>query len=179
MLEKLILKQEDDLLLQSYMTWSLLVELHNHDFINSNYFKEMNFGARWIQESLPKVGIDNQGFAMIALYSMLVIPKEVVQKPYSAEYEKVQQFLKTHVRNTTSNYIKDKPKINFIRHIRNAVAHTNVEFKPCDAIIFNDRNSRTGEIFRCELPLDKLGHLLMELQRIHVKYIHNLPAKAL
>lgn len=176
MVEKLILKQEDDLLLQSYMTFSLLAELHNHGFINSNYFKEMNFGARWIQESLPKVGIDNQGCAMIALYSMLVLPKEVVQDTYSAEYEDIQQFVKVHARVITSTYKRDHPEIDFIRHIRNAVAHANAEFRPCDVIIFNDKNSRTGEEFRCELPLDKLGQLLNELQRIHVKYLHNLPA---
>ena len=75
MTEKLILKQEDDLLIQSYMTFSLLVELHNHGFVESDYFKEMNFGAPWIKENLLKVGVDNQGFAMIALYSLLVLPK--------------------------------------------------------------------------------------------------------
>ena len=38
------LTQHDNLLLQSYYTFSLLVELKNNNFLESNYFSEMSFG---------------------------------------------------------------------------------------------------------------------------------------
>ncbi|MBO0612716.1 HEPN family nuclease [Thiothrix fructosivorans] len=171
MTEKLMIEQKDDLLLQSSMTYSLLAELHNHGFVKSDYFEKMNFGTPWFKSHLQKMGVGNKGFVMIALYSMLVLPKEVMQNTYPTEYENIREFVKKNARNITSTYKSDIQNVDFIRHIRNAVAHANVEVRSNDVIIFYDKNSHKEE-FKCEFPIDKLGELLNKLQSIHFKYIN-------
>lgn len=168
------LSQEQNLLFQSYFTVSLLVELKNNNLLASGYFEGMSFGAPWIKDELRKIGVDNQGCAMMSLYAMLVLPREIIQKTYSDEYEKIDAFLNAHTQNTASTYKSDLPSANYLRHIRNAVAHARVEFRPTDAVIFNDENPRTNEAFSTELPLKYLGKLLHRLQMVHIAYIRDL-----
>lgn len=166
--------QEQNLLFQSYFTVSLLVELKNNDLLNSQYFERMTFGAPWIKEELRKIGVDNQGSAMMALYAMLVLPREIINQIYSSEYDKIDAFLAKHTQNTITNYSSDSSSVRYLRHIRNAVSHARVEFRPSDAVIFKDENHRTGENFSTELPLRYLGELLHQLQMVHISYIRDL-----
>jgi hypothetical protein len=168
------LTQEQNLLFHSYFTVSLLVELKNNSLLDSDYYKGMPFGAPWIKNELQKIGIDNQGCAMMTLYAMLVIPREIVQQAYASEYDKINTFLQTHTQNTNTTYRSDSQSVNHLRHIRNAVAHARVEFRPTDVIIFNDENRHTKETFSTELPLKHLGKLVHELQMVHIAYIQDL-----
>jgi len=171
------LTQHDNLLLQSYYTFSLLVELKNNNFLESNYFSEMSFGNPEIKRALKdEIKIDNQGCAMMALYSMLVLPLEIVQKSYQSEYEVIRQFLETHTRNTQPTSADKKP-IDFIRHIRNSVSHASVEFRENDVVIFSDYNSKIKETFSTELSLSKLGEFINRLQQVHFAYVKNLQSK--
>lgn len=179
MTEKLMIEQKDDLLLQSSIMYALLAELHNDRFVTSDYFEKMNFSEPWFKTRLQKNGVGNKGFVMIALYSLLVLPKEVLPKEVipntdPTEYENIREFVKEHARNITSTYKSDIPNVDFIRHIRNAVAHANVALGPNDVIIFSDKNPRNSiEEFKCELPIDKLIDLLPKLQSIIFKYINS------
>lgn len=168
------LTQEQNLLFQSYFTFSLLVELKNNRLLNSDYFQDMHFGAPWIKDEIRKIGVDNQGCTMIALYVMLVLPQEIIQQTYSSRYEEINAFLHEHVRNTNTNYSSDGSSPQYLRHIRNSVAHARVEFRPGDVIIFKDENSRTDESFSTEFSLNKLGELLQQLQQVHLDYIQDL-----
>lgn len=134
----------------------------------------MQFSSPFIKNKLLKIGIDNQGSALIALYVMLVIPKEIIFKRYTREYEDIRTFLESHTENTSSSYNSDNPKIDFLRHIRNAVAHSRIEFRPKEVIIFLDANERTGEKFKTELPLAQFGMFIQRLQSVHLKYINDL-----
>lgn len=170
MTEKLMIEQKDDLLLQSSIMYALLAELHNDRFVTSDYFEKMNFSEPWFKTRLQKNGVGNKGFVMIALYSLLVLPKEVIPNTD----ENIREFVKEHARNITSTYKSDIPNVDFIRHIRNAVAHANVALGPNDVIIFSDKNPRNSiEEFKCELPIDKLIDLLPKLQSIIFKYINS------
>ncbi len=169
-----MLTQKDNLLFQSYFTFVLLVELRNNNFLGSECFGEMSFGSPWIKEELTKIGVDNQGCALIALYVMLVIPREMISDTYSQQYDAIRRFLKIHTQNTSTTYKKDSPEINFLRHIRNAVSHASVSFRPNDVIVFTDSNARTGERFETELSLQYLGEFIQQLQRVHLEYIRDL-----
>jgi hypothetical protein len=176
MTEKLMIEQKDDLLLQSSIMYALLAELHNDRFVTSDYFEKMNFSEPWFKTRLQKNGVGNKGFVMIALYSLLVLPKEVILNIDPTEYENIREFVKKHARNITSTYKSDIQNVDFIRHIRNAVAHANVALGPNDVIIFSDKNPRNSnsiEEFKCELPIDKLIDLLPKLQSIIFKYINS------
>ncbi|CAN5713643.1 hypothetical protein BH23CYA1_BH23CYA1_07010 [soil metagenome] len=166
--------QEDNLILQSYITVSLLVELKNNDLLTSAYFEGMTFGAPWIKDQLRSICVDNQGCAMMSLYAMLVLPREIVQNAYSAEYDAINDFLRVHTKNTTTNYRSDNPTTNYLRHIRNAVAHARSTFRPNAAVVFTDENTRTNESFSTELPLAHLGEFVHRLQSVHVAYIQTM-----
>lgn len=134
----------------------------------------MTFGAPWIKDELRKIGVDNQGSALMALYAMLVLPREIIQNSYSSEYDDISSFLNTHTKNTATTYRQDASSVKYIRHIRNAVSHARVEFRPNDAVIFKDENPHTNETFSTELPLAYLGNLIHKLQMVHVAYIRDL-----
>ncbi len=78
---------EDNLLIQSYFTTAFLLELKNKDFLNSDYYKNASFEDKFVKESLPKVGIDNQGTLLMMLYTMLVVPKQLLEKDFPVEFE--------------------------------------------------------------------------------------------
>jgi len=78
--------QEDNLLIQIYFTIAFLLELKNNDFLNSEYYKNVRFEDNFVKENLPKVGIDNQGALLICLYSMLVVPKQLLEQKFPNEW---------------------------------------------------------------------------------------------
>jgi hypothetical protein len=169
------LTQEQNLLFHSYFTVSLLVELKSNDLLKSDYFDGMRFSAPWIKDELRKIGVNNQGCAMMLLYAMLVLPREIIHEDYSSEYDKIDDFLKKHTKNTATTYRSDVSSVKYLRHIRNAVAHASVKFSFTDTVIFNDENPRNNEErFSTELSLQHLSELLHLLQMVHIAYIQDL-----
>jgi len=169
--------QEDNLLIQSYINVALLAELVKNKFFESDYFKNMKFDAPWVKETLCKVGPDNQGSALMALYAMLVIPRELAFSKYPNQVKDLSDFLVAKTQSTSTTYKSDKPNVDFLRHIRNSVSHARVTFRQNDAIVFSDTDSRNGEAFVTELPLSYLGQFLEKLQMIHIEHIRlNQPA---
>jgi hypothetical protein len=168
--------QEDNLLIQIYLTTAFLVELKNNDFLNSDYFKNVPFEDKFVKTSLPTVGIDNQGALLMMLYSMLVVPKQLLEKDFPVEFEALNEIVNKLKSNAVSTYSKDSVKIDFIRHIRNAVAHARVEFNPNISVKFIDENNG-GEKCEITIPLPNIGLFLSELQKVFMKYIDNLKIK--
>ena len=168
--------QEDNLLIQSYFTTAFLVELKNNDFLNSDYFRNIPFEDKFVKTSLPTVGIDNQGTLLIMLYTMLVIPKQLLEKNFPVEFESLNSIVDKLKSSAVSTYRKDSVKIDFIRHIRNAVAHARVEFNPNVSVKFNDENNG-GEKCEITIPLTNIGLFLTELQKIFMKYIETVKVK--
>lgn len=168
--------QEDNLLIQSYISIAFLLELRNNDFLNSDYFKNIPFEDKFVKASLPTVGIDNQGTLLIVLYTMLVVPKQLLEKDFPVEFEALNGIVDKLKSNAISTYRKESVKIDFIRHIRNAVAHARVEFNPNVSVKFSDEN-RGGEKCEITIPLTNIGLFLTELQKVFMKYIETLKAK--
>ena len=148
-----MLTQEDNLIIQTYCSVTLLAELRNNDFINSEFFEGMDFSLVGIKEAIRQIGIDNQGSALMALYAMLVLPREILKNRYETEYSGIQDFLIKHCINTTTNYPKDSPEVDYLRHIRNSVAHARAEFESNETVRFIDEDSRRGYSFATELSL--------------------------
>lgn len=133
--------KEDDILIQSYFTIAFLLELKNNKFLESDCYKKMQFQDNFIKENLPSIGIDNRGFLIIALYTMLIIPKEFLFDKYPTEVEKLNDTIENIKSEANSSYQYDQEKINYIKHIRNAIAHLRVEFVD-KAIKFTDENKK-------------------------------------
>lgn len=148
------LTQEKNLLFQSYWTVCLILELKNNDFTNSDFFRSMNFGDASVREMIQTLGLDNQGFLLMSLYTMLVVPKQLLEDRHSEEFKKIQEFLVLNTQNTSTTYKSDQPNIDYLRHIRNAVAHARVSFRPCDVVVFED--TKGNSTFSTELSLRKV-----------------------
>ncbi len=168
-----MLTQEQNLILQTYYSTSFLVELKNNDFLSSDYFHKMNFSTSWLKNQMEVIGIDNQGILLMSLYAMLVVPKQLIYYDYKLQYEKIDDYIDDVKTSVHTTYARDQTKIEYIRHIRNAVSHARVEFSPGVSVTFRDENNRS-EAFEVEIPLSKVGVFLMKLQEIHLQYIKDL-----
>ena len=167
------LGQVENIILQSYLTVALLIELNNNRFLDSDYFEKMNFGNPSLKPLLQQVGVDNQGSLLMVLYAMLCLPKEKIFDVYKAAFNGIDTEIAKRATTTKTSYQKDSPHVNYARHIRNAVAHGNVEFSG-SAVIFSDKDEKKGEYFTTEIPLDQIGTILMELQKLTNKYVDDI-----
>ncbi len=161
---------EMSLILWSYSSIVLLLTLaKDKEFLNGDYFNALILEP-WVKEIIKQVNIDNQGALLMCLYVMLVIPKELFSNKYKTEYDKMNIFLASKTKNTQSSYKDDINKIDYIRHIRNSVAHARVSFVPGETVTFYDR-SKKGETFSTDLDLKDVGVFLNLLREVHVKYV--------
>jgi len=168
--------QEQNLVVQTYLSFCLTVELKNNAFFASEYFHNMNFDAPWVKQGLKEIGIDNRGNLLMALYAMLVVPKELVGKAYASEYSDINEWIAAQASNTVTTYAKDITRVDYIRHLRNAVAHASIEVESPTFMRIRDQSLRVkkNEEFSTEFPLNKIGELLSKLQQVHIKYIESL-----
>ncbi|SNT69542.1 HEPN family nuclease [Psychrobacter sp. LV10R520-6] len=171
--------QEDNLLIQSYITVSFLLELKNLDFLNSDYYKNAEFQDKYVQESITTIGIDNQGSMLMALYAMLVIPKEKIKSRFESEFDKLNEVVNT-IKNdakTESDYTTDSEGIDYVSHIRNAVAHAKVSFIFNTEVAFSDtrHNNKTKKDENCTItiPLADFGMFMNALQKLFFKYVED------
>lgn len=162
--------QEDNLLIQSYFTVGLLMELTNTKFLESEYYENIEFEDKIVKENLPKYGIDNQGTLLIFLYTLLVIPKQLLEDRFPDEFMHLNSTVNKIKDAAISTYKKDKDGIDYMRHIRNAVSHARVKFKPTISVTFIDENHH-GETCEITLPLQKFGLFITELQKLHRKHL--------
>lgn len=163
----------DNLLIQSYFTTALLVELRNANFLDSEYYKNTQFEDKFVHENLPKVGIDNQGTLLVTLYTLLVVPRQLLEASFPDDFEALNDAVETLSVKATSTYKKDKQKIDHVRHLRNAVAHAKVKFEQNGTVTFRDENG-SGSVWEATFHLSKIGLLLTELQSVFMKYVEKV-----
>jgi len=176
-----MITQQEDLILQSYFTVSLLAELGNNQFFSSDYFRSMSFGSPDIKKFLEKNGVDNQGSAIMSLYAMLVVPYELIKDNYAVEFSEMNAFLAQKTKNACTTYKDKVADSNFMYHLRNAVAHCRVSFKEGDSIVFTDSNRAKKEEkkkdFYGELLLVDINAFLEQLQLLHSKVIRDIQVR--
>lgn len=171
------LNQDENIILQSYLTVSLLTEMTNNRFLESDYFEKMGFGNPSLKPMLCQVGVDNQGCLLIVLYALLCIPKETIFAKYKAEFDKINTEISKYAISTHTTYVKDaNGKIDYVRHLRNAVAHVKVKFAGT-YIQFIDEDRRKNESFITQIPMNKVGAILMELQNLTYKYVDDIKSR--
>lgn len=170
--------QYDNLLIQSYLTTAFLSELHNLDFLKSEYYKEVEFQDKYVQEYLPSIGISNHGAMLMILYALLVIPRELISSKYQTEFNDLNKFVDSIKSTANSTYKNDSNNIDYILHIRNAVAHANVSFNSTKEVAFFDKN-RNGSACTIVIPLSKMGLFINELRKIFVNHIEKLKVEML
>jgi hypothetical protein len=163
------LSPNDNLLIQSYLTVAFLIELTKLRFLESTSYRDLQFEDQTVKKLLPTVGLDNRGALLVCLYAMLIIPKQLLENKFPREFKGLNVILKGLQSAESSTYASDATGIEYVRHIRNAVAHARVTFiEGC--VTFLDENAKSE---RCEItiPLVKMPSFLTELQSIFLKYV--------
>ncbi|MBQ3603461.1 MAG: hypothetical protein IJA02_06455 [Clostridia bacterium] len=169
---------EESLLLQSLSVTALLGELSNNNFLNSDYFENLPFENESFKSIIKMSGLGNPASMQIMLYALLVVPKELFSKTSYNELEthfaKINQQICAMVEDDTySTYDNEgsKEKINYLRHLRNAVAHSKCDYfdenQKC-FVVFNDNHKAQ----QCSIKIEcvKVGILLMDLQNLVLEY---------
>jgi len=166
------LNSDEQIVFQCYATSWLLMDLENNQFLQSEYYRDMTFAVPAVKSMLSTVGITNQGCTLMILYALLVIPKEKFFEDHPAEIAALNAFVASNSRNTKSTYKSDSQAIDFIYHIRNAVAHARISFPSPEVIAFKDRKgkNRDGKVqeFYSELTLPNFRDFVARLQTVHI-----------
>ena len=117
---------------QTLATTSLIKELIDSSFLESDYYKNIKFKDNNDQFKyiLKESGLDNPACLQMFLYALLVVPREILVDKNNLYYEKCKDnfnklCLELIESSTTTTYKKEKDifEINYYIHIRNAVSH--------------------------------------------------------
>ncbi len=168
--------EHENLIIQTFINFLWLHEMHCLKFNESNAYNELKFHDDFVKNTIRERGIINQGVIPVALYVMLVIPKETIFDKYKSEYEALNTYISKNlnVKVITSTYAKDVNQIDYLRHLRNSVSHMNFEMtKVKGSVIFNDESPKK-EQFSCEITNNDIADILEQLRKIHLKYIKEI-----
>lgn len=178
---------EENLIIQSTCNAVLLssLSLKSAEFIKSDFFKSMEFlfsEIKGMYES-GQTGVGNQGMMLVCLYSLLVLPKELILNTYPDEYKRVNNWINEHKEEPETDtypagrYAED---LKHIYHLRNAVSHGSVEFDDANRenviCIFNDKDN-AGHEYHLKLSTCNVGKLIPELCQAQQKYMNDLVAR--
>ena len=171
------LTEHESLFCQGLAIISLIETLDGLDFLNSEYYKEnVVFGDNndIIKEILDKSRLGNPATLQMFFYTLLVMPKEIIEETTIISWEKEfkreinSDFL--HVTTTyTSELRNGLNSIKLFRHLRNSVSHfkcTYVTEGDDNYVIFKDENP-SDDSQKCEIKMltsdaEKLMKFLME-----------------
>ena len=135
------LPETQSIFLQIIANISLMSELANNNFLESEYYQKMKWScAKTNEENIKKIlmksGMGNPAMLQMFMYALLVIPKEKAKNDYCMEeFNKEAQ---KYVCEFYSTYPGEKTKDNFnyYRHIRNSVAHSTCEYYCEDGVSY-------------------------------------------
>jgi ubiquinone/menaquinone biosynthesis C-methylase UbiE len=172
---------EESLLLQGVSTVALIGELSNANFLAADYFKNLPFSDDQFKNVLIQSGIGNPATMQMMLYMLLVVPTGMLSIPEYAKLEthlnKINPFIGNLVESTTSSNYKDentRSKIDYVRHIRNAVSHSSCVYETISGqcfVTFKDRNKKTKEYCSIKITCANVGNSLTKLQYYIMEYL--------
>lgn len=143
-MNKIILDENTGKLLLNIANVSFLAELSNNLFLKSEFFENMDYKNSMYKGIIREKSIGNPLMLQTLLYNLLVVQKDLLDEVEEVIFrDAVNAFVKNcYIEDKTeSTYCNEgkKDNINFYRHIRNAVAHS--ECNCIDGlIIFTDKN---------------------------------------
>ncbi len=167
---------ETNLIIQSACAAVLITELNRDNrLLQSEFFKDLEFLTPTVKDMISyQIGVVNYGGVLMILYALLVVPKELLQNKYSSEYAAIDKYIETIVITKQTDYKRDDPQVQYVKHMRNSVAHLRVKFTDNESVIFCD-SSPKGEHCHFEIPFSELIPLINKFLEIHKIYAAALP----
>ena len=180
------LTEQESIFCQALAMTSLLAELSDRDFLNSDYYNQNIIFAENndnFQKILKASGLGNPATMQIFLYILLVMPKETLSGLDDRTLNSWENALKTIVSSfslsVTTTYPGESSSnlstVNYYRHIRNAVSHANCVYeteKGRTYITFKDEDTR--KLYHCEIKMltSDAGRILEVLQKQIMIYLN-------
>ncbi|MGL5599003.1 MAG: HEPN family nuclease [Aeromonas sp.] len=175
--------REENQIIQTYISFKFLYELHSSGFVNSPEFKKLHFNDSYVQEQVSKNGIFTQGMIPPILYMLLVMPKEMLSDQLKNDYDCINKKVSAMSLSTTTTYLSDKKGVDYLRHLRNAVSHMNVEYISDNNVFKDSRMTKSKknrkprkEEFEVKISNVQLGTIVGMLDKVFIKYIENIKA---
>ncbi|MDD3417846.1 MAG: hypothetical protein PHY47_28305 [Lachnospiraceae bacterium] len=184
----MILTEQESIFCQALAMTSLLAELSNRDFLNSDYYnKTMTFAGNNdnLQKILKSSGLGNPATMQMFLYILLVMPKETLSDLDDVTIISWENDLKATIQSFSPTVITTYPResnsdlatINYFRHIRNAVSHAKCVYETENGrsyVTFKDKDPRQASHY-CEIKMltSDVGKMLEVLQKQIMTYLNS------
>ena len=182
------LTKQESIFCQALAMTSLLEELSNRDFLNSDYYNE-NITFVENNDNFKKIlkasGLENPATMQMFLYILLVMPKETLSGLDDITIDSWENALKTIIQSfnpsVTTTYpgesSGDLSTVNYYRHIRNAVSHAKCVYETEDGrtyVTFKDKNRNPQNQYHCEIKMltSDVGSMLEVLQNQIMEYLN-------
>ena len=182
------LTKQESIFCQALAMTSLLEELSNRDFLNSDYYNE-NITFVENNDNFKKIlkasGLDNTATMQMFLYILLVMPKETLSGLDDITIDSWENALKTIIQcfnpSVTTTYPGESSSelstIDYYRHIRNAVSHAKCVYETEDGrtyVTFKDKNRNPQNQYHCEIKMltSDVGSMLEVLQNQIMEYLN-------
>ena len=166
-----MLNNVDNIVLQGLYNVKLLARLDYLGLIKSDYFKSLGIEVE-LKDIFSEIGLGNRAMILSFLYTLLVVPRELFDETSTITTEirnLNNEIEKIKLPETNTTYKRDNLQIDYVRHIRNSVAHANAEFFECDKVIFYDE-CKKNEKCEIHIPLNKIHYIIEELDKILTNY---------
>ena len=172
------LTPNESIFCQALAMTSLLGELNNSKFLESEYYQNLRFSGN--SENFRKIlnasGLGNPATMQMFLYILLVMPKEILKdfdRKFSAQCEvEINQLFLNLVVNVNTTYNKESNNnlatVNYYKHTRNAVSHAKccyeVKNNVC-YVTFKDENPRdVSQHCQFTIKTEDMGRIIKKLQ---------------
>ena len=180
------LTEQESIFCQALAMTSLLGELSNKDFLNSDYYIE-NITFTGNNDNFQKIlrasGLGNPATLQMFLYILLVMPKETLSNLDDVTINSWKNALKTIIRSfnisVTTTYPgesgSDLSTVNYYRHIRNAVSHAKCIYeteKGRTYVTFKDENPTKNHYCEIKMLTSDVGSILEVLQKQIMIYLN-------
>ena len=180
------LTEQESIFCQALAMTSLLAELSNREFLNSDYYNENIIFAGNndnFKEILKASGLGNPATMQMFLYILLVMPKETLSGLDDRTINSWEKDLKTTIQSFNPSVITTYPgefnddlsTINYYRHIRNAVAHAKCIYEVEDGrayVTFKDENQSKSYYCKIKMLTSDVGSILEVLEKQIMTYLN-------
>jgi len=166
---------DEKILIEGFCTVTLLAELFNNEFIESDYFKSLEFQDPAVKKTLSEINIGNKGTLLMFLHVLLVLPKEYLSRSFPNEFQLLNEKISNIATDTSSTYSYDNKNYKYLKHFRNSISHGKVEFLKNGKIKFFDNTPNGNAKFETNIKINDVETVLIPwLQRIVLKLVSEI-----
>lgn len=173
----------DSILSQSIAMVFFLMKLEEANFLESDYYKNLrgNNDNRLRVIFEQSGGLFNPATLQTCFYLLLVVPKELLNNKDASNLKTqfndyVDLILHAHGVQPHSTYNRDRKRVDYYYHFRNAIAHGSCFYETKEKVSYitlSDINmKKTSDVFNLSMSTALMGVILGHLLKLCCAYIN-------